>query len=128
NSGKEYLLQFQQREVQRTQISSLKISYNKVFGYYLEVSNIHKEKVPAEWIRKQTLVNAERYITEELKEYEEKILHAEERLIALEQKYFQQLVQDAGEYVIQIQQNAKVLASVDCLLSFAQVAVSNHYC
>jgi len=128
NSGKDYLIQIQQREVQRTQISSLKIAYNKVFGYYLEVSNTHKDKVPAEWIRKQTLVNAERYITEELKEYEEKILHAEERLIGLEQKYFTLLVQDAGEYVAQIQQNAKLLASVDCLLSFAQVAISNNYC
>jgi len=127
NSGKDYLLQIQQREVQRTQISSLKIAYNKVFGYYLEVSNTHKDKVPADWIRKQTLVNAERYITEELKEYEEKILHAEERLIALEQKYFNMLVQDAGEYVTQIQQNAKLLATLDCLLSFAQIARSNHY-
>src|SRR5690554_371155 len=128
NSGKDYLIQIQQREVQRTQISSLKIAFNKVFGYYLEVSNTHKDKVPAEWIRKQTLVNAERYITEELKEYEEKILHAEDRLIGLEQKYFTLLVQDAGEYVAQIQQNAKLLASVDCLLSFAQVALSNQYC
>lgn len=127
NSGKDYLLQIQQREVQRTQISSLKIAYNKVFGYYLEVSNTHKDKVPVDWIRKQTLVNAERYITEELKEYEEKILHAEDRLIALEQKYFTLLVQDAGEYVTQIQQNAKLLASLDCLLSFAQVAVANQY-
>src|SRR5690554_625359 len=128
NSGKDYLIQIQQREAQRTHISSLKIAYNKVFGYYLEVSNTHKDKVPAEWIRKQTLVNAERYITEELKEYEEKILHAEERLIGLEQKYFTLLVQDAGEYVAQIQQDAKLLASVDCLLSFAQVAISNNYC
>jgi DNA mismatch repair protein MutS len=127
NSGKDYLLQIQQREVQRTQISSLKIAFNKVFGYYLEVSNTHRDKVPVDWIRKQTLVNAERYITEELKEYEEKILHAEERLIALEQKYFTLLVQDAGEYVSQIQQNAKLLASLDCLLSFAQVAVANQY-
>ncbi|HLU88875.1 MAG TPA: DNA mismatch repair protein MutS, partial [Cyclobacteriaceae bacterium] len=127
NSGKDYLVQIQQREIQRTQIPSLKISFNKVFGYYLEVSNVHKAKVPAEWIRKQTLVNAERYITEELKEYEEKILHAEERLIALEHKYFQALVSDAGEYVTQIQQNAKILATVDCLLSFARVAVSNGY-
>ncbi|MEX2593586.1 MAG: DNA mismatch repair protein MutS [Anditalea sp.] len=127
NSGKDYLIQIQQREIQRTGISSLKIAFNKVFGYYLEVSNTHKDKVPPEWIRKQTLVNAERYITEELKDYEEKILHAEERLIALEQKYFFLLVQDAGEYVSQIQQNARVLASVDCLLSFAQVALANHY-
>jgi DNA mismatch repair protein MutS len=128
NSGKDYLVQIQQREVQRTGISSLKVAFNKVFGYYLEVSNTHKDKVPPEWIRKQTLVNAERYITEELKEYEEKILHAEERLIALEQKYFQLLVQDAGDYVEQIQQNARVLATLDCLLSFAEVASENNYC
>jgi DNA mismatch repair protein MutS len=127
NSGKDYLIQIQQREIQRTGISSLKIAFNKVFGYYLEVSNTHKDKVPPEWIRKQTLVNAERYITEELKDYEEKILHAEERLIVLEQKYFLMLVQDAGEYVSQIQQNARILASVDCLLSFAQVALTNKY-
>ncbi|WP_143959424.1 DNA mismatch repair protein MutS [Litoribacter populi] len=128
NSGKDYLLQMQQREIQKTGISSLKVAYNKVFGYYLEVSNTHKAKVPAEWIRKQTLVNAERYITEELKVYEEKILNAEERLIALEQKYFMLLVQDAAEYVGSIQQNAKMLAMVDCLLSFAQVAQANNYC
>ena len=127
NSGKDYLIQIQQREAQRTHIPSLKIAYNKVFGYYLEVSNTHKDKVPPEWIRKQTLVNAERYITEELKEYEEKIIHAEERLLALEQRYFMQLVQDAAEYVSQIQENARVLATLDCLLSFAQVAQANHY-
>jgi len=127
-SGKDYLVQIQQREMQRTGISSLKIAYNKVFGYYLEVSNTHKNKVPAEWIRKQTLVNAERYITEELKEYEDKILHAEEKLIVLEHKYFNLLVQNAGEYVTQIQENARILATVDCLLSFAQVAVANNYC
>ena len=127
NSGKDYLIQIQQREAQRTHISSLKIAYNKVFGYYLEVSNTHKDKVPPEWIRKQTLVNAERYITEELKEYEEKIIHAEERLLALEQRYFMQLVQDAAEYVSQIQENARVLATLDCLLSFAQVAQANNY-
>ncbi|SEJ15398.1 DNA mismatch repair protein MutS [Cyclobacterium xiamenense] len=127
-SGKDYLVQIQQREVKRTGISSLKVAFNKVFGYYLEVSNTHKDKVPPEWIRKQTLVNAERYITEELKTYEEKILHAEERLVILEQKYFQLLVQDAGDYVVQIQQNARVLASLDCLLSFAEVASDNAYC
>ncbi|GGZ20206.1 DNA mismatch repair protein MutS [Echinicola pacifica] len=127
-SGKDYLVEIQQREVKRTGISSLKIAYNKVFGYYLEVSNAHKDKVPAEWIRKQTLVNAERYITEELKEYEDKILHAEEKLIVLEQKYFNLLVQSAGEYVIQIQENARILGTVDCLLSFARVAISNNYC
>ncbi|EPR69861.1 DNA mismatch repair protein MutS [Cyclobacterium qasimii] len=128
NSGKDYLVQIQQREVKRTGITSLKVAFNKVFGYYLEVSNTHKDKVPPEWIRKQTLVNAERYITEELKVYEEKILHAEERLIALEQKYFLLLVQDAGDYVAQIQQNARVLATLDCLLSFAEVASENNYC
>jgi DNA mismatch repair protein MutS len=128
NSGKDFLVQIQQREVQRTGISSLKVAFNKVFGYYLEVSNTHKDKVPPEWIRKQTLVNAERYITAELKEYEEKILHAEERLVVLEQKYFQLLVQDAGDYVEQIQQNARVLATLDCLLSFAEVAGENNYC
>ncbi|WP_209332275.1 DNA mismatch repair protein MutS [Lunatimonas salinarum] len=128
NSGKDYLIQLQQREVQKTGISSLKVAYNKVFGYYLEVSNTHKDKVPQEWIRKQTLVNAERYITEELKIYEEKILHAEERLIALEQKYFNLLVQDATDYVSSIQQNARILATLDVLLSFAQVASENNYC
>lgn len=127
NSGKDYLLQIQHREVQKTGISSLKIAFNKVFGYYLEVSNTHKDKVPTEWIRKQTLVNAERYITEELKIYEEKILHAEERLIALEQKYFNLLVQDAADYVTNIQQNARVLGTMDTLLSFAHVAAANNY-
>ncbi|PRY89927.1 DNA mismatch repair protein MutS [Mongoliibacter ruber] len=128
NTGKDYLVALQQREMQRTGISSLKVAFNKVFGYYLEVTNSHKDKVPQEWIRKQTLVNAERYITPELKEYEEKILNAEERMIAIEQKYFLALVQDASEYVTQIQQNARVLATVDCLLSFAQVAKTNNYC
>lgn len=128
NTGKDYLLALQQRELQRTGISSLKVAFNKVFGYYLEVTNAHKDKVPDEWIRKQTLVNAERYITPELKEYEEKILNAEERMIAIEQRYFQALVQDAAEYVIQIQQNAWILATLDCLLSFAIVAKQNNYC
>lgn len=126
-SGKDYLIALQQRELQKTGISSLKVAYNKVFGYYLEVTNSHKDKVPQEWIRKQTLVNAERYITPELKEYEEKILNAEERMIAIEQKYFQALVLDAAEYVTQIQQNARILATVDCLLSFAEVARKNNY-
>ncbi len=126
-SGKDYLVALQQREMQKTGISSLKVAYNKVFGYYLEVTNVHKDKVPQEWIRKQTLVNAERYITPELKEYEEKILNAEERMIAIEQKYFQALVLDAAEYVTQIQQNARVLATVDCLLSFAHVAQKSNY-
>jgi DNA mismatch repair protein MutS len=127
-SGKDYLLQVQKREVERTGIGSLKISFNKVFGYYLEVSNANKDKVPADWIRKQTLVNAERYITEELKIYEEKILHAEEKLGAIEVRLFQELVRHASDYIAQIQQNAKVIATLDCLLSFATVAKSNKYC
>ncbi len=126
-SGKDYLLQIQKREIERTGINSLKISYNKVFGYYLEVSNTNKDKVPADWIRKQTLVNAERYITEELKVYEEKILHAEDKLVVIEQKLFQELVQQAGDFVAQIQQDARTLAVVDCLLSFTQAARLNNY-
>lgn len=127
NSGKDHLVGIQQREVQRTGISSLKIAFNKVFGYYLEVTHAHKDKVPADWIRKQTLVNAERYITEELKEYEEKILNAEERMVGLEQRFFQDLVQEAANYVTEIQQNARVLGTLDALLSFASVALSNTY-
>ncbi|QOI96903.1 MAG: DNA mismatch repair protein MutS [Flammeovirgaceae bacterium] len=127
-SGKDYLLQVQKREIERTGINSLKISYNKVFGYYLEVSNANKDKVPADWIRKQTLVNAERYITEELKVYEEKILHAEDRLVIIEQKLFQELVQQAADFVSQIQQNARTLAVLDVLLSFAWAARQNNYC
>lgn len=126
-SGKDYLLQAQKREVERTGIGSLKISYNKVFGYYLEVSNANKDKVPADWIRKQTLVNAERYITEELKVYEEKILTAEEKLLIIEQRIFQDLVRHAADFISQIQQNARVIAALDCLLSFATVARSNKY-
>lgn len=126
-SGKDYLLQIQKREVERTGINSLKISYNKVFGYYLEVSNANKDKVPSDWIRKQTLVNAERYITEELKVYEEKILHAEEKLSVIEQKIFLELVHHASGFVLPIQQNARVLAQLDCLLSFATVAIQNKY-
>jgi DNA mismatch repair protein MutS len=126
-SGKDYLLQIQKREVERTGISSLKISYNKVFGYYLEVSNANKEKVPSDWIRKQTLVNAERFITEELKVYEEKILHAEEKLVVIEQRIFNALVHAAADYIPQIQQNARVIAQLDCLLSFAFVARANRY-
>lgn len=126
-SGKDYLLQIQKREIERTKISSLKISYNKVFGYYLEVSNTHKEKVPPEWIRKQTLVNAERYITEELKQYEEKILHAEEKLSVIEQKLFADLISNASDFISQIQQNARVIATIDCLISFADVAGANKY-
>jgi len=126
-SGKDYLLQIQKREVERTGISSLKISYNKVFGYYLEVSNANKDKVPADWIRKQTLVNAERYITEELKVYEEKILHAEEKLSVIEQRLFQDLIRHAADFTAEIQQNARTIAVLDCLLSFAIVARQHRY-
>ncbi|MEO1096375.1 MAG: DNA mismatch repair protein MutS, partial [Bacteroidota bacterium] len=126
-SGKDYLVQIQQREIERTGIPSLKIAYNKVFGYYLEVSNAHKAKVPQEWIRKQTLVNAERYITEELKVYEEKILNAEDQLVIIEQRLFNSLVTEAAEYVTHIQQNAKVLAALDCLCAFALIARQNDY-
>lgn len=127
NTGKDFLVQLQQREVQNTGISSLKIAYNKVFGYFLEVTHSHKDKVPQEWIRKQTLVNAERYITPELKEYEEKILHAEERLVGIEQRYFMELVQETAKYVTQIQQNARVIGTLDVLLSFAQIALTSGY-
>ncbi|MDJ1504437.1 DNA mismatch repair protein MutS [Xanthocytophaga agilis] len=126
-SGKDYLLQIQQREIAATGITSLKVSYNKVFGYYLEVSNAHKHKVPNTWLRKQTLVNAERYITEELKVYEEKILNAEDQIFQIEQQLFNELVLAASEYTAQIQQNAFGLAMLDCLLSFARVAVKNRY-
>jgi DNA mismatch repair protein MutS len=126
-SGKDYLLQIQKREVERTGISSLKIAFNKVFGYFLEVSNSHKDKVPQEWIRKQTLVNAERYITEELKVYEEKILNAEDKLFVIEQRLFNALVVAASDYVAQIQQNARILANIDCLSSFALIAKANNY-
>ncbi len=127
-SGKDYLLQVQKREVERTGINSLKISFNKIFGYYLEVSNVHKEKVPADWIRKQTLVNAERYITEELKVYEEKILHAEEKLGVIEQRIFQELVRHTADFVTEIQQNARTVATLDCLMAFARTAIQNKYC
>ncbi|MFM8743155.1 MAG: DNA mismatch repair protein MutS [Cytophagales bacterium] len=126
-SGKDYLLQVQRREVERTGINSLKISYNKVFGYYLEVSNANKDKVPSDWIRKQTLVNAERYITEELKVYEEKILHAEEKLSVIEQKLFTELIHHTADYISQIQQNARTISILDCLLSFAAIARANKY-
>lgn len=126
-SGKDYLVQVQQREITNTGISSLKIAYNKVFGYYLEVTNSHKDKVPETWIRKQTLVNAERYITEELKQYEEKILGAEDKIHAIEQRIFTNLVESAAEFVGQIQQNARVLGTVDCLLSFARLAGKHNY-
>jgi DNA mismatch repair protein MutS len=127
-AGKDYLLQVQKREIERTGIGSLKISFNKVFGYYLEVSNANKDKVPTDWIRKQTLVNAERYITEELKTYEEKILHAEEKLTVIEQRIFQELVRHTADFVAEIQQNARTIATLDCLLAFARTAIQNHYC
>ena len=126
-SGKDYLLQMQQRESERTEIPSLKIAYNNVFGYYIEVRNTHKDKVPADWIRKQTLVNAERYITQELKEYEEKILGAEEKILALETKLYNDLVLSLAEYIPAIQINATQIARLDCLLSFANVARENRY-
>ena len=126
-SGKDFLLGIQNREANLTGIPSLKISFNKVFGYYLEVSNTHKDKVPTEWIRKQTLVNAERYITEELKIYEEKILTAESKIFEIEFRFFNNLVQAATEFVPQIQQNARVLSVLDVLSSFALVAKKNNY-
>ena len=126
-SGKDYLLQIQQREIEQTGIPSLKIAYNNVFGYYIEVRNAHKDKVPAEWIRKQTLVNAERYITQELKEYEEKILGAEDKILVLETKLYNDLVADLAEFIPAIQINATQIARLDCLLSFADVARENKY-
>lgn len=126
-SGKDYLLQVQQRESERTGISSLKVAFNNVFGYYLEVTNSHKDKVPGDWMRKQTLTNAERYITPELKEYEEKILGAEEKILALETKLFGDLVMSLMEYIPVIQLNASLLARLDCLLSFATIAQKNNY-
>ena len=126
-SGKEYLMDIQKREVAATGISSLKVGFNNVFGYYLEVTNIHKDKVPASWIRKQTLANAERYITEELKEYEQKILGADEKIQTIEERLYMELVNATGEYVAPIQLNASLTAKIDCLLSFAYVAVNNNY-
>lgn len=126
--GKDYLLEVQQREVERTGIPSLKIGFNNVFGYYLEVRNTHKDSVPEEWIRKQTLVNAERYITEELKEYEQKILGAEERIYALEVQIYSELVARIQQNISMIQKNCRVLARLDVLAGFADLAVSNRYC
>ncbi len=126
-SGKDMLLQMQQRESEATGIPSLKIAYNNVFGYYIEVRNTHKDKVPDTWIRKQTLVNAERYITEELKEYESKILGAEEKILELESSLFEDLVLGLSDYTITIQQNAHIVAQIDCLASFAQLAIINKY-
>lgn len=128
HSGKEYLLNLQQRESERTGIPSLKVSFNNVFGYYIEVRNTHKDKVPPEWIRKQTLVSAERYITEELKEYESKILGAEEKVLVIEQQLFEQLVFSLSEYIASIQLNANLIAQIDCLLSFANCAIAYNYC
>jgi DNA mismatch repair protein MutS len=126
-SGKDYLLQIQQRESDLTGIPSLKIGYNNVFGYYIEVRNAHKDKVPQEWIRKQTLANAERYITQELKEYEEKILGAEDKILVLETQLYTELVQGISEFIPAIQTNANQIARLDCLLSFANVARENNY-
>lgn len=127
NSGKEYIAGIQQKEVARTGISSLKIGFNQVFGYFLEVTHTHKNKVPPEWIRKQTLTNAERYITPELKEYEEKVLGAEEKILLLEEKIFRELLAFARDYVIPVQTDARLLAEADCLLSFATTATQYHY-
>ncbi len=115
-------MNLQQREAERTGIPSLKVSFNNVFGYYIEVRNTHKEKVPADWIRKQTLVSAERYITQELKEYEEKILGAEETIQSLEQSIFLNLIHNLGEYIPSIQLNSNLVAQLDCLLSFSSCA------
>lgn len=126
-SGKDYLLQIQNREAEQTGIQSLKIGYNNVFGYYLEVRNTYKDRVPKEWVRKQTLAQAERYITQELKEYEEKILGAEDKILSLEQQLFNALVLDIQQYIAQIQTNANLLARIDCLLSFAKTAEEHRY-
>jgi len=126
-SGKDYLAQLQARERERTQIPSLKVAYNKVFGYYIEISNAHKNKVPQDYIRKQTLVNAERYITPELKQYEEKILNAEERIYQLESEFFNELRITISDEAEKIQKNAQLIAALDCFLSFAEVAIENNY-
>ena len=126
-NGRNYLLQIQEREIQKTGISSLKVGYNNVFGYYLEVRNTYKDHVPQEWVRKQTLAQAERYITQELKEYEEKILGADEKILALEEKLFAEMVVAMQKYIGQIQTNAAVIAQLDCLLSFAKTAEENRY-
>jgi DNA mismatch repair protein MutS len=126
-SGKDYLLQIQQREIEATGIPSLKIAFNNVFGYYIEVRNVHKDKVPQEWIRKQTLVNAERYITQELKEYEEKILGAEDKILVLENAIYTDLVSSLGEFIPAIQLNAGLIARLDCLLSLHTASRLNNY-
>ena len=127
NNGRNYLLRIQEREIEQTGIASLKVGYNNVFGYYLEVRNTYKDKVPADWVRKQTLAQAERYITQELKEYEEKILNADERIQSIEERLFNELVVAMQEFIPQIQINANVIARMDCLLSFAKAAEENHY-
>ncbi|MDR1729530.1 MAG: DNA mismatch repair protein MutS [Prevotellaceae bacterium] len=126
-SGKDYLQKIQQRESDKTGIQSLKISYNNVFGYYIEVRNTHRDKVPADWIRKQTLTGAERYITQELKEYEEKILGAEEKILSLETKLYNELVLELAEYIPAIQVNSNLIAQLDCLLSFSKISAENKY-
>ncbi len=126
-SGKDYLINIQRREMEATGISSLKVGFNNVFGYYLEVTNTHKDKVPAEWIRKQTLTNAERYITEELKEYEQKILGAEERIQVIEEKVYAELVTTTAEYVAPIQLDAALVAKIDCMVNFGLIALNNKY-
>jgi DNA mismatch repair protein MutS len=127
-NGKDFLEQIQERESQATGISSLKIAFNNVFGYYIEVRNTHKDKVPESWIRKQTLVSAERYITEELKEYEQKILGAEEKILKIEQQIYQELIFAMADFIGPIQKNAQLLAQLDCLFSFAKVASAQNYC
>lgn len=126
-SGKDYLLQLQQRESEKTGITSLKVGYNNVYGYYLEVTHVHKEKVPQDWIRKQTLTTAERYITPELKTYEEKILGAEEKIASIETKLFETLLQDLRDYIQPIQTNAALLARLDVFCGFAQLAQQWNY-
>lgn len=128
HGGKEYLLKMQQREIERTGIPSLKIGYNNVFGYYIEVRNMHKDKVPEDWIRKQTLVNAERYITQELKEYEEQILSAEENIYALESRIYGSLISKVQAHIKAIQHNSMIIANMDVLAGFAQLAAENNYC
>ena len=125
--GRDYLLKIQEEEAARTGIQSLKVGYNNVFGYYLEVRNTYKDQVPQEWIRKQTLANAERYITQELKEYEEKIMGADEKILSLETRLFMELVTDMQEFIPQIQINANIIARLDCLLSFAKAAEEHRY-
>jgi DNA mismatch repair protein MutS len=127
HNGKEYLLQLQQQEAEKTGISSLKIGFNNVFGYYLEVTNVHKNKVPAAWMRKQTLTNAERYITPELKDYEEKIITAEEKILAIELQLFENLVNELHDFISCIQTNAQILSTLDCLCCFAQNAIQYKY-